>query len=127
MRLWKRKCVAPHLLYTDFLSQFCQRQNCKRAVNQTVSVRPILTARRLLRGFALPQNAEGFNNFLAELANASWRCEQGGSQGSRRGSTGDRCPEKQPQCGRRSRPKNRHDYNGQNPTTRLCLAWYLLR
>lgn len=32
-----------------------------------------------LRGFVLPQKRKLFNNFLAELANASWRCEQGGS------------------------------------------------
>ena len=38
-----------------------------RAAEQIVSVRPIFTAGRLPRGFALPQNAEGVNTFLAEL------------------------------------------------------------
>ena len=50
----------------------------------------------LLPGFALPQKRKLFNNFLTELANASWRCEQGGSHSCCCGCSGCCCSGWQP-------------------------------
>lgn len=63
-----------------------------------------------LRGFVLPQKRKLFNNFLAELANASWRCEQGGSHSCCCGGSGCRCSGRQPaRCWRRGSKNHRAD------------------
>lgn len=79
-----------------------------------------------LHGFVLPQKRKLFNNFLAELANASWRCEQGGSHNCWSGCTGCCRPGRQPaRCRRRSSKNHRVD-SGESPNPNPYLAFRLI-